>query len=131
MPPLPWFVKKEFLRVTMFGVLPEQVRVRPKTPLRADPIYKLLEKPEAQWIDQFKAMPELAQYVERQKIRQITEGKSRPADYWLPMLPFCLNHWLNNLRLMNYLSKKEDCHEVRSEEFQQKDLPSPRAYHLW
>ncbi len=131
LPPLPWFVKKEILRVVMSGVLPEEVRRRPKTPLRADPIYRLLEKPEAQWTDHFKAISELAQYVDREKIPQITGGKLGPANYWLPMLPFCLNHWLNDLKSIHFLSKMEDSHGVRSEEFQQKDLSPPRTYHVW
>jgi asparagine synthase (glutamine-hydrolysing) len=131
MPPLPWFVKKEILRVVMSGVLPEQVRLRPKTPLQADPTCKLLEKPDARWIDQFKAVPELARYVDREKIPQITGGKSGPADYWLPMLPFCLNHWLHNLKSLDFLINKENSHENRSEAIRQKELSSPGTHHLW
>ncbi len=35
-PPIPWCVEKNILRVAMIGHLPEEVRVRPKTPLVSD-----------------------------------------------------------------------------------------------
>jgi asparagine synthase (glutamine-hydrolysing) len=35
-PPIPWYVEKNILRVAMTGQLPHEVRVRPKTPLVSD-----------------------------------------------------------------------------------------------
>jgi asparagine synthase (glutamine-hydrolysing) len=35
-PPIPWFVEKNILRVAMKGRLPEAVRLRPKTPMASD-----------------------------------------------------------------------------------------------
>src|ERR1700736_3236972 len=38
LPPFPWFFQKLLLREAMAGRLPEMVRMRPKTPLRSDPL---------------------------------------------------------------------------------------------
>jgi asparagine synthase (glutamine-hydrolysing) len=96
-PPLPWCVNKELLRVVMRGTLPEAVRLRPKTPLTGHPYYELLRQPEAQWIDTFEPLPELAQYVDRKAIPQVAGGVCDPAASWLNLRPLSLNHWLQYL----------------------------------
>jgi asparagine synthase (glutamine-hydrolysing) len=44
MPPFPFCVDKAILRHAMRGLLPEEIRARPKTPLVGDPVQKLIER---------------------------------------------------------------------------------------
>jgi hypothetical protein len=44
-PPLPWCADKEILRRAMKGFLPDAVRLRPKTPMLADPIVAAFRSP--------------------------------------------------------------------------------------
>jgi asparagine synthase (glutamine-hydrolysing) len=53
LPRLPWCCDKQLLREAAHGVLPEAVRLRRKSPLLADPLRALLQRPEAQGINRF------------------------------------------------------------------------------
>ena len=96
LPPYPWCYKKEILRSAMLGVLPEAVRLRPKTPLAGYPHAVLLEGPEARSIDDFVAAPALRRYVAREKVPSICAG-GHPDATWMDMRPFSLNNWLKSL----------------------------------
>ena len=65
LPALPWCSDKELLREAARGILPDAVRLRRKSPLLADPLTALLERPESAWVDSFEAAPALGRYVER------------------------------------------------------------------
>lgn len=95
LPPLPWCVKKEILRVAMRGLLPEPVRLRPKTPLAGWPGAKMLREANAQWIDRFVSAPDLNTYVDREKIPKIWGG-DYPHEAWTNLRPLSLNFWLQN-----------------------------------
>ena len=97
LPPLPWCVKKEILRVAMRGLLPEPVRLRPKTPLAGWPGSKMLRAADAQWIDGFVSAPRLNTYVNREKIPK-TWGGVNPLEAWTNLRPLSLNFWLQNLQ---------------------------------
>ena len=43
-PPLPWCMQKELLREATRGILPEEIRLRPKVPLQEDPLPLLMER---------------------------------------------------------------------------------------
>ena len=47
LPPIPWFMEKELLRRAQKGILAEEIRRRPKVPLRQDPL--LLHIKTGQW----------------------------------------------------------------------------------
>ncbi|MEP7070643.1 MAG: asparagine synthase-related protein, partial [Usitatibacter sp.] len=96
LPPQPWCVKKWILRAAMRDLLPDKIRLRPKTALAGYSGMKMLERPEAQWIDRFEATPGLRTYVERQSIPKI--GASMDPDRtWRDLRPLTLNFWLQNL----------------------------------
>jgi asparagine synthase (glutamine-hydrolysing) len=50
LPPVPWCMNKELIRIASRGVLPEAVRVRPKTPLAGHVEVELLQRPESEWV---------------------------------------------------------------------------------
>src|SRR6202008_2887737 len=62
LPALPWCSDKELLREAARGVLPDEVRLRRKSPLLADPLIALLQQPESAWVDSFESVPELGRY---------------------------------------------------------------------
>ena len=97
LPPLPWCVKKRILRDAMRGLLPEPVRLRPKTPLAGWPGSKMLRAAGAQWIDGFVPAPGLDAYVDREKIPK-TWGGDYPLQAWANLRPLSLNFWLRNLQ---------------------------------
>jgi asparagine synthase (glutamine-hydrolysing) len=93
LPALPWCSDKEILRRAARGVLPDAVRLRKKSPLITDPIMALLQKPESAWVDSFKAVPELREFVQRDRI----PGLYKTADAfsaWTHLKPLSLNFWL-------------------------------------
>lgn len=117
-PPMPWCVDKELLRVAMRGTLPESVRLRPKAPLAGDPVSKLLQHPDARWVNNFKAIPELAKYVDRDAVPQVTgtQEKLDASELWMHMHPLALNYWLQNswhLKNKKYNGRVKDEYHIR------------------
>lgn len=111
-PPIPWFVHKELVRVAMQGILPEEVRLRPKTTLAGDPVYELLQQPATKWIDQFESVPDLAKYVNRDMITPVSGMNVNAYEAWINLRPICLNYWLKNLKPVKYQLEKEVCYEI-------------------
>ncbi len=97
LPPFPWCVKKEILRRAMEGLLPEPVRLRPKTPLAILPGLEMLRRDDAQWVDRFVAAPGLDSYVDRKKIPAARKSDD-PEEAWTNLRPLSLNFWLSNLQ---------------------------------
>lgn len=93
LPALPWCSDKELLRESAKGVLPDAVRLRRKSPLRADPLIALLERQESSWVDSFQAVPELGRYVERHLIPKVFKEKD-VWSAWIHLRPLSLNFWL-------------------------------------
>jgi len=99
-PPMPWCVDKELLRVAMRGRLPEAIRLRPKAPLGGDPEAELCWAGAGQWVDNFDPDPELTRYVETDAIPRVT-GDDDPLRQWVNMRPLSLNYWFQYSRRMN------------------------------
>jgi asparagine synthase (glutamine-hydrolysing) len=95
LPALPWCSDKELLREAGRGVLPDAVRLRRKSPLPADPLIALLQRPESAWVDSFEAVPELSQYVERRLIPRVSRERDSWAA-WIRLRPLSLNFWLRS-----------------------------------
>jgi len=73
LPPLPWCIRKEILRASMKGVLPESVRQRPKTPLGGFPYVERLQQPESRWVDNLATGTALQTYVITDPPRLVAE----------------------------------------------------------
>ena len=93
---LPWCSDKELLREAARGVLPDAVRLRRKSPLLADPLINLLERPESAWVDSFQPCPELSHYVQRNRIPKLF-GEKNVWSAWIHLRPLSLNLWLRSL----------------------------------
>jgi asparagine synthase (glutamine-hydrolysing) len=95
-PPIPWFVQKDLLRGAMRGILPEQVRCRPKTPMARDPYFERLRNSDAQWWrTHFNPTPQISTYVEVDKVPQVSSGGA--YDSWVDIRPLSLNYWLQKM----------------------------------
>lgn len=93
LPRLPWCCDKELLRRAGRGVLPDAVRLRPKSPLHDDPTVAVLQKPESAWVDHFDPVPELERYIVRSRV-PLVYMERRPAAAWMNLRPLSLNFWL-------------------------------------
>jgi asparagine synthase (glutamine-hydrolysing) len=101
LPALPWCSDKEILRRAARGILPEAVRLRKKSPLIADPITALLQRPESAWVDRFEMVPELHEYVLRDHIPKVFQT----ADAFTALVrlrPLSLNFWLQRRSIVSY-----------------------------
>jgi asparagine synthase (glutamine-hydrolysing) len=95
LPALPWCSDKELLREAARGILPDAVRLRRKSPLRADPLIALLQQPESAWVDSFEGVPELGRFVERRRIPKVF-GEKDVWTAWIHLRPLSLNNWLRS-----------------------------------
>jgi asparagine synthase (glutamine-hydrolysing) len=97
-PAVPWFLNKRILREAMRGGTPEAVRRRPKTPMLADPVCALLQRPAARRLNGLRVTPELLQYVDLSKVPKVAGLPALVSQYgsaWHVLTrPLCLNYWL-------------------------------------
>jgi asparagine synthase (glutamine-hydrolysing) len=100
-PPIPWFVQKDLLRMTMRDILPEPVRSRPKAPLAGDPYFERLRNYDSLWWhDHFIPKPELARYIEPGSVARVSHGDA--YDIWVNARPLSLNYWLQKKGTKNH-----------------------------
>ena len=101
LPALPWCSDKQLLREAARGTLPDAVRLRRKSPLLADPLIALLQRPESACVDSFEAVPELERYVERRLIPQVFRERNA-WNAWIHLRPLSLNLWLLSKSFIGY-----------------------------
>lgn len=95
--PYPWCHRKELLRRALAGAIPEEVRLRPKTPLAGFPYMALLRRPQMRWIDTFIACPATERYVARESLAP-ARAQDDPDTAWMLLRPVGLDRWLRALR---------------------------------
>jgi len=98
LPLRPWCVRKEVLRQATLGLLPEVVRMRPKTALAGWPIHELLQQPGSNWVRSFEPDARAAPYVASALISQASDTRQRdPLHTWADLRPLSLDFWLRDL----------------------------------
>jgi asparagine synthase (glutamine-hydrolysing) len=97
-PPIPWCIDKQILRVAMRGTLPDLIRLRPKSPLGGDPLNAGLRA--CRELPFSACAPELASYVNLDA-EPISTGEYNGNDPWLDVRPLCLSYWLEYARVHN------------------------------
>lgn len=93
LPSLPWCVDKHTLRESTRGRLPEDVRVRPKTPFRTDPVPILLRK-HPKVAENLRPAPGLDRFVVGEEARRLLAASNDSASAWVNLRPYSLNYWL-------------------------------------
>ncbi len=93
-PPVPWCVEKHLLRCATEGLLPDEVRLRPKTPLLEDPLALHamagnlpVTPPAAVGIEEYVNWPRV----------QAALAADGPLDIWRDLQPISLNYWLKSV----------------------------------
>jgi asparagine synthase (glutamine-hydrolysing) len=91
-PPVPWCAHKDLLRQTMRGLLPEKIRLRPKTPLLGDPLALHVER--GAWSPTPPAEPaaELREFVDWEQLRA-TLATAPGSTLWTHIRGLSLNYW--------------------------------------
>jgi asparagine synthase (glutamine-hydrolysing) len=98
LPPYPWCVRKRILREALRGVLPEEVRLRPKTPLVSWHCLAPLRRPNPSgWEDRFVASSAKSSYVDWRKVPAV-DLEADPGETWMNLRPISLDFWLKGLR---------------------------------
>jgi asparagine synthase (glutamine-hydrolysing) len=95
-PPVPWCMNKELLLDSMHGLLPEDVRLRRKTPLQGDPLLLHTEKNGWKPVLSYKACERLRMFVNC-GMHPATSYPARGSDLWADLRPVALNHWLKGV----------------------------------
>jgi asparagine synthase (glutamine-hydrolysing) len=95
-PPVPWCMDKELLRDAMTGLLPEEVRLRHKTPLRADPLLVHAGKNGWKAVLSDNACESMQMFVNCGVHRE-TSSPSPGLALWVDLRPVALNHWLKGV----------------------------------
>ena len=99
-PAQPWCRSKYLLREAMRDTLPETVRLRPKTPLRGLPYPAALQRlGVSAWMCELAAAPEIAPYVDRQRLARALETPSALAPGLGPVLSaLSIAYWQRHQR---------------------------------
>ena len=95
-PPVPWCAEKELLRTAMRGMLPEEIRSRPKTPLLGDAVSIFAAS--GKWSPLPLAAPTSAveTFVDWAKLEATLRGASG-SKLWTCLRGVSLNYWLKGV----------------------------------
>ena len=93
-PPVPWTLDKYLIRSSLRDMVPEAVRLRPKTPLAANPLLPFVRKNRSA----FSKVPKnLAPYVDLRKYQAFVESPAAFSEnnYPFPLRATMLSAWLS------------------------------------
>jgi asparagine synthase (glutamine-hydrolysing) len=95
-PPVPWCMDKLLLREAMRGVLPEEVRARPKTPLLGDFIKHFVESKKWSPVPLPEPTAELRKFVDWERLGA-TLATAAGSTLWVGLRPLSLRYWLKGV----------------------------------
>lgn len=100
-PAVPWFFRKQVLRDAVRGKLPEKIRMRPKKPIRKDPIVAALRDSSAGVIEQALQGEVLDRFVVLKNLAPPLEDEDSER-VMLRLRPLCLRYWLQSAGRIGY-----------------------------
>jgi asparagine synthase (glutamine-hydrolysing) len=95
-PALPWCYNKELHRCALAGLVPETIRLRPKTPVLGDPFGARICREDCGWLDRFESCPGLDRFVDRERLPRLA-GETDTGRFLLNTRPYSLNNWLRRV----------------------------------
>ena len=95
-PPVPWCMEKELLREAMRGMLPEEVRARPKTPLLGELIKHYVESKKWSPLPLSEPTPEVRKLVDWERLGT-TLSTAAGSTLWVGLRPVSLCRWLKGV----------------------------------
>ena len=93
-PPIPWCVEKNIIRVAIGKCLPNQVRLRPKSPMVSDGISERGDKVAADWSRWLNPDPKLDRFID---VRKLSAPPGNNTNLWQALVPISLNCWLRSI----------------------------------
>lgn len=99
-PPVPWCMKKALLREAMRGMLPEEVRARPKTPFLGDLIKHSIESQKWKPVPLPEPTADLRQFVDWERLGT-TLATAAGSTLWVCLRPVSLCYWLKLKGVVN------------------------------
>ena len=103
-PPILWASHKAFLREAMRGILPEPVRLRPKSPLADTPLHVFAcRHGPPRWAEELAGEPELEPYVDRNALLRLIRSPREVTAFQYRTIrrPLNLALWLRTRRHLN------------------------------
>jgi len=107
LPPVPWCMDKLLLREAMQGLLPEEVRLRRKTPLRGDPLLQHAEKNAWQPFLANGSCERLAMFVNCSML-SATSCPPLGLSLWSAIRPLALDLWLKSVENKDWIQLKSN-----------------------
>jgi asparagine synthase (glutamine-hydrolysing) len=95
-PPVPWCVHKELLRRAVRGLLPEEIRLRPKTPLLGDPLTIFVESGRWTPTPLLEPSPQILTFANWGKVGACL-ANNPSANLWIDLRPVSVNYWLKTI----------------------------------
>ena len=92
-PAFPWIYKKKLIRKAMFGRLPENLRLRPKTPLSVDPISRKTRHGDKEWMNWLRLQGQICEFVRPSMLAPFCDTLGSEQ-----FRPYCLDLWLKSAR---------------------------------
>lgn len=92
-PVFPWAYKKKLLRDAMFNVLPEKLRLRPKTPVLVDPVMTKIRQKEIKFTNEHQPLTLQAfEFINPTKLNT-SYSRMDPEE----IRAYCLDKWLRGI----------------------------------
>ena len=101
-PPVPWCMEKELLRKAMRGILPEEIRSRPKTALLFEPIDCFVKSNRWSPLPLAEPPSEIRTYVDWQRLGA-TLGTATGSTLWAGLRPVSLSYWVKSIENKGWL----------------------------
>jgi asparagine synthase (glutamine-hydrolysing) len=95
-PPVPLCMDKELLRRALRGMLPEEVRLRRKTPLEDDPIARQVERGIWRPLPLPTPTADVRSFVDWEKL-SMSLGSPSSLSWWSKVRPLLLHYWLKGV----------------------------------
>jgi len=97
-PLIPWALNKHLLRTAQTGILPEEIRLRPKTPVRRDPL--LLHAKAGSWDREMTEVPAdlLRPLIDWPLLSKLI-GNASDTSLYVHLRPVALSRWLKAVEM--------------------------------
>jgi asparagine synthase (glutamine-hydrolysing) len=92
-PSVPWCVDKHILRESVRGVLPEEIRRRPKAPAAGNLSLERARETKPDWLNSPDPLSDLSNFVAIDKIPRMSPDLGS-ANWWVDIRLHSLNRWL-------------------------------------
>jgi asparagine synthase (glutamine-hydrolysing) len=106
-PPVPWCMDKELLRLAMRGALPEEVRTRPKTPVQQEPFAAQVARLKWSPLPLPPPHPVLEEFVDWKKLEATLQSVAG-SNSWADLRPVSLHHWSKALKTLGHFCRVEE-----------------------